>query len=76
MEMNKTIFVVTVVGFIALAMIMSTVVTSDVLADSKRDRANKVLDKHIEAGGEHGDKAREIKNRLNGGGSGGDVPNR
>ena len=68
MEMNKTIFVVTVVGFIALAMIMSTVVTSDVLADSKRDRANKVLDGHIEAGGEHGDKAQEIKNRLNGGG--------
>ena len=55
-------------------MIMSTVVTSDVLADSKRDRANKVLDKHISAGGEHGEKAREIKNKLNGGDGGGDRP--
>ncbi len=42
---------VAVVTVIALAMIMSTVVTSDVLADSKRDRANKVLDKHISGGG-------------------------
>jgi hypothetical protein len=71
--LNKTIFVVTVVGFIALAMIVSTVVTSDSFADTKRDRANKVLDKHIEAGGEHGDKAGEIKKKLNGG-SGGSNP--
>jgi peptidoglycan hydrolase CwlO-like protein len=68
MEMKKSVFVVTVVGFIALAMIMSTVVTSDVLADSKRERANKNLDKYIEEGGEHGEKAQEIKNSLNGGG--------
>ncbi len=75
--MNKNIFVVTVtVAVIALAMIMSTVVTSDVSADSKRDRANKVLNNHISAGGDHGDKAREIKNKLNGGGGGGDGPNR
>ena len=33
--MNKSIFVVTVIaGVIALAMIMSTIMTSDVLADS------------------------------------------
>ena len=71
--MNKSIIVVTItVTVIALAMIMSTVVTSGVLADSTRDRTNKVLDKHIEAGGDHGDKAREIKNKLNGGG--GDNP--
>lgn len=64
-------FVVTItVAVIALAMIMSAVVTSDVLADSTRDRANKVLDEHIDAGGDHGDKAREIKNKLNGGGGG------
>jgi hypothetical protein len=49
--MNKSIIVVTVtVAVIALAVIMSTVVTSDVLADNKKDRANKVLDKHISAG--------------------------
>jgi hypothetical protein len=59
LEMSKSIFVVTIVGVIALARIMSTVVTADVFADSKRDRANKVLDK-----------AGEIKDRLNGGGSG------
>jgi hypothetical protein len=64
-------FVVTItVAVIALAMIMSAVVTSDVLAGSTRDRANKVLDEHIDAGGDHGDKAREIKNKLNGGGGG------
>ena len=64
--MNKHIFVVTVAGIIALAMIMSTIVTSDVLGDSKKNRANKVLDKHIFAGGKHGDKACEKKNKLNG----------
>lgn len=75
--MNKSMFVVTVAkAVIAFAMIMSTVVTSDVLADSKKDRANKVLDEHISAGGDHDDKAREIKNKLNGGRGGGDVPNR
>jgi hypothetical protein len=68
--MNKTIFVVTVVEVIALTMIMSTVVTSDVLADSKKDRVNKVLDKHIKVGGKYGEKAQEIKDRLNGRGSG------
>lgn len=70
MEMKKSIFVVTVVGFIALAMIMSTVLTSEVLADSKSERANKNLDRHIEEGGEHGDKVQEIKNNRNGGGHG------
>ena len=49
--MNKSIFVVTVVGVIALAMIMSTIVTSDVFADTKRDRANKNLERHIESEG-------------------------
>jgi peptidoglycan hydrolase CwlO-like protein len=74
--MNKSLFVVTVaVAVIALAMLISTVVTSDVLADSKKDRANEVLDKYIEIGGEHGDKARENKSKLiGGGGGGGDYP--
>jgi peptidoglycan hydrolase CwlO-like protein len=63
--MNKTIFVVTVVGVIALAMIILTIVTSDVVADNKRDRANKVLDEHIKEDGKHGEKAQEIKNKLN-----------
>jgi peptidoglycan hydrolase CwlO-like protein len=67
--MNKSIFVVTVVGVIALAMIISTVVTSDVLADSSKDRRNKVLDKHVDAGGKHGEKAQEIKDRSSGGSS-------
>ena len=52
---------VTVVGVIALAMILSTVVTSEVLADNRRDRANKVLEKHAEKDGPHGDKVREIR---------------
>ena len=63
--------VTVVVAVIALTMLMSTVVTSDVLAYSKKDRANEVLDKYIDKGGEHGDKAREIKSKLNGGGGGG-----
>jgi uncharacterized membrane protein len=72
--MNTSIFVVTVVvAIITLAMILSAVVTSDVLADSKKDRANRVLDEHISARGDHGDKGREIKNKLNGHG-GGDGP--
>jgi hypothetical protein len=62
--MNRSLFVVTVVGFVALAMIMSTVVTSDVLADSKREWVNKNVDRHIEEGRVHGDKAQEIKNRC------------
>ncbi|MGA7370774.1 MAG: hypothetical protein WBX01_16760 [Nitrososphaeraceae archaeon] len=47
-------------------MIIATVVTSDVLADSRKDLANKVFDKHIEKGGEHGEKAQKIKDKLNG----------
>ena len=62
MLIDISIFVVpVVVAVIARAMIISTVVTSDVLADSKRQRANKVLNKHIDAGGEHGRKVEEIK---------------
>jgi hypothetical protein len=62
--MNKNVFVVMVVGVIAVAMIMSAIVTSDVFADTKRERTIKVLDKHISAGGEHGEKAEEIKREL------------
>ena len=69
--MNKSIFMVTVVGVIALAMIISTVVTFDVLADSAKDRKNKVLDKHVDAGGKHGEKAQEIKDRSSGEGRSG-----
>lgn len=65
---------VTVVGVIALAMILSTVVTSKVVVDIRRDRANKVLEKHAEKDGPHGDKAREIKNELNGGRPGSNDP--
>jgi hypothetical protein len=46
-------------------MIMPTVVMSEVLADSKCDRIIKNLDRHIEAGEEHGKKTQEIKNKLN-----------
>ena len=44
---------------------MPTVIMSEVLADSKCDRINKNLDRHIEAGGEHGKKTQEIKSKLN-----------
>ena len=64
--MNKRTSVVTVAGITALAMIMATIATSDVWGDSKKNRAKKVLDKHIFAGGKHGDKACEKKNKLNG----------
>jgi hypothetical protein len=66
--MNKTILMVTVVGVIALAMMISKVVTSNVLADNAKDRRNNVLDKHIDTDGKHGEKAQEIKDRYNGGG--------
>jgi hypothetical protein len=46
-------------------MIMSTVAMSEVLADSKCDRINKNFYMYKEAGGEHGKKAQEIKNKLN-----------
>ena len=62
---SSTLMVMIVVSVIAAAMIASTVVTSDVSADIKRDRANNVLDKHIAAGGAHGEAAQKIKDRLN-----------
>ena len=40
--------------------------------DRKKERANNTLDKHIAAGGEHGKKAKEMKDRLNDGGPIGD----
>jgi hypothetical protein len=40
--------------------------TSDVLADSKKDRAIRILDKHIKEGGKHGEKSKEIKDKING----------
>lgn len=40
--------------------------TSDVLADSKMDRAIRILDKHIKKGGKHGEKSEEIKDKING----------
>jgi hypothetical protein len=66
--------VVTGCRVIAMAMILSTVVTSEVLVDNRRDRANKVLEKPAEKYGPHGDKAREIKNELNGGRPGSNDP--
>ena len=39
--------------------------------DRKKERANNTLDKHIAAGGEHGKKAKEMKDRLNDGGPSG-----
>jgi hypothetical protein len=47
-------------------LIMSTMLTSDVLADSKKDRAIRILDKHIKEGGKHGEKSKEIKDKING----------
>jgi hypothetical protein len=51
--MYKSILVVmaAVVPVIALTTIMSTVSTSDILAESKRDRAIKNLDRPDSAGG-------------------------
>jgi hypothetical protein len=36
--------------------------------DRKKERTNNTLDKHIAAGGKHGKKAKEMKDRLNDGG--------
>jgi len=70
--MNKNLFVVTVaVVIIALATIILTVATSEVSANSKKDRAREVLDKHIEKGGSHDEEVSEIKSRLIGGGENG-----
>lgn len=47
-------------------LIMSTMLTSDVLADSKKDRTIRILDKHIKEGAEHGEKPKETKDNING----------
>jgi hypothetical protein len=63
--MNKIVIIVTVVGVIALATMMSTIVTPDILADSENDRKNRVFDKHVDAGGKHGEKSQVIKDGSN-----------
>jgi hypothetical protein len=65
--MDKGIFVGMVIGALAISLAASAVLTTDADATSKiiRERANKVLDKHIEVGGEHAKGAQEIKNKLN-----------
>ena len=60
--MNKSIFVVTVVGVIPLLMMMSVVVTSDGLADSAKEQ---IFGQVYSAGGKHGEKSQKIKDRSN-----------
>ena len=75
--MSKSIFVILVIGAMAISLVASTVLITEAdasLRDKAKDRANKVLDKHIEAGGAHGEKAQKIKDRLNDGGGGGPCP--
>ena len=77
--MNKSIFVLTVIGVIAAAMIASTVAIPNVSAircdnpracgddgDPADPRTINNLDTHIQKGGEHGNKAQEIKDSRNG----------
>jgi hypothetical protein len=79
--MNKSIFVLTVIGAIAAAMVASTVIVSipNVSAtrcdnpracgnggDPADPRTTYNLDTHIAKGGEHGNKALEIKESRNG----------
>ena len=67
--MNKSIFVGMVIGALAVSLAASAVVTTTALpSDRAKDRANNNLDRHIEAGGAHGDAAQRIKDRLNDGG--------
>ena len=71
--MNKSIFVGMVIGALAISLAASAVLTTEAFAlygDRAKDRANNNLDKHIEAGGAHGEAAQKIKNRLNGGDGG------
>lgn len=65
--MNKSIFVVLVIAAVVISLAASTVLISDADATSRiiRERANKVLDGHIEAGGTHGEAAQKVKDRLN-----------
>lgn len=72
--MSKSIFVGIVIGALAISLAASAILTSEVQAsyrDSFLDRANNNLDRHIEAGGAHGEAAQEIKDKLNDGGDGG-----
>ena len=71
--MTKSIFVGLIVSALAISLISSAVLTTEAdasLRDKAKERANKVLDKHIEAGGAHGEAAQKIKDRLNNGDGG------
>lgn len=48
---------------------MRSVLTTEASASRIEERANKVLDNHIEAGGAHGERAQRIKDKLNDGGT-------
>jgi archaellin len=71
--MKRTIFLgLTVAAVAAMLVVTYSGLLQDAdatIRESKKDRANKVLDKHIAAGGEHGEKAQKIKDRLNNGNS-------
>ncbi|MGA7369589.1 MAG: hypothetical protein WBX01_10715 [Nitrososphaeraceae archaeon] len=68
--MNKTIFVGMVIGVLAIYLVAPTVANAcqPCCPTAFLDRANNNLDRHIEAGGIHGDAAQKIKDRLNDGG--------
>ena len=64
--MNKSIFI-GVIAVIAVLMVASTVLTSDVFSTRNKwlDRANNNLDEHIDAGGAHGEAAQRYKDKIN-----------
>ena len=66
--MNKSVFLGLVIGALAISLVASAVLTTEADASLRKDRANNNLDKHIEAGGAHGEAAQKIKDRLNNGG--------
>lgn len=71
--MSKSIFAGIVIGALAISLAASAILTFEAqasLRDSFLDRANNNLDRHIAAGGEHGEKAQKIKDKLNDGDGG------
>jgi hypothetical protein len=66
--MNKSIFVALVIGALAISLLASAVLANEADASKRniiKERANNVLDKHIDAGGAHGEAGQRIKDRLN-----------
>lgn len=75
--MNKTIFMGLAVAVLTAMLVVTYSgllqdTKATVIFDPKTERRNNVLDKHIEAGGAHGERAQEIKDGGETGGGTGD----